>query len=279
MNRYPSDKYKLLTIRELQLLQLDVMKIIHNICVENSIKYYIIAGSLLGAQRHKGFIPWDDDIDIAMLREDYEHFRAVFNDSFDTTKFFLQNIFTDNDFQPSLMRLCIKGTIQDVPSEYHLKNCKNSYIDIFPLDNVPDNPALQVKQQQTLSRINRLIDLKLYHIYNTNNRLTKTIKKIVSLLLRPIPLGYLQKKREREIQRYNTITTNNVASMASKYGYKKQIMPREFYGEPVLVRFEDTEFFAPQLKEKYLTHLYGSKFMELPPVEKRVKPHDVYKIL
>ena len=104
-------------LRKVQLRLLDMLLYIDRICKENCIDYWLSSGTLIGAVRHGGFIPWDDDIDIAMLREDYEHFRAVFNDSFDTTKFFLQNIFTDNDFQPSLMRLCIKGTIQDVPSE------------------------------------------------------------------------------------------------------------------------------------------------------------------
>ena len=113
-------------IRELQLLQLDVMKEIHEVCIKHKIEYYLIAGSVLGAVRHGGFIPWDDDIDIAMMRSQYDEFRSVFYEEFDQTKYFLQDYDTDNEHRPALMRLCIKGTIQDLPYEYHLKNCKNN---------------------------------------------------------------------------------------------------------------------------------------------------------
>lgn len=265
--------YDLLKLREVQLLQLNVMKEIHKVCVSNGINYYIIAGSLLGAVRHGGFIPWDDDIDIAMMRPDYELFKSKFDELFDTDRFFLQHYGSDQDFMPALMRLCIKNTYVDIQAQAHLKFCKNTYIDIFPLDNVPDEENLRVEQNLDLKRVDHLLGLKLYRIYPQNGFFKKLFKKLVSELL---PLKILQKKRENIMKRYNFDKTRCVSSTVSKYGYMRQIMDKRIYGEPTLIDFEDTSFFAPKLYKEYLTKLYGKDYMNIPPVEKRVKPKDVY---
>lgn len=267
---------RLLSLRELQLLQLDTMKHIHAVCVQEGINYYMIGGTLLGAIRHHGFIPWDDDIDIAMLRCDYERFKRVFNAHFSADSYFLQSYDTDRDFRPAMLRVCIKGTYQDLRSEAHLKNCKNTYIDIFPLDNVPDEKTLQEKQARALQKTDRLIELKLYHLYPGNSRLYVLLKKIVSILLRIIPLSYLQRRRVAIMTKYADSETHNVSSTVSKYGYMKQVMDKQIYGVPTLYTFEDVEFYGVENYDAYLSQLFGKRYMQLPPEEKREKPHDVY---
>lgn len=269
---------RLLSLRELQLLQLDAMKSIHAVCVQEGINYYMIGGTLLGAIRHRGFIPWDDDIDIAMFRCDYERFKRIFKEHFSSDNYFLQSYDTDQDFRPAMLRVCIKGTYQDLRSEAHLKNCKNTYIDIFPLDNVPDEKTLQEKHAMELQKTDRLIELKLYHQYPNNSYLYILLKKIVSILLRIIPLSYLQERRVRIMTRYADTETRNVSSTVSKYGYMKQVMDKRIYGVPTLYKFEDTEFYGVENYDAYLSHLFGQHYMQIPSEEKREKPHDVYLI-
>jgi lipopolysaccharide cholinephosphotransferase len=92
-----------------------------------------------------------------------------------------------------------------------------------------------------------------------------------------IPLKYLQNKREKTMTKYSNYKTKRVCSTVSRYGYKKQIMDRQIYGSPVMVKFRDGEFFAPQKYTDYLTQIYGD-YMKIPPEEKRVKPVDVYRL-
>lgn len=267
--------YRKMPLRELQLLQLDTMKQIHEVCEKHDINYYIIGGTLLGAIRHKGFIPWDDDIDIAMMRKDYERFKTIFTSEFDCSKFFLQHYDSDKDFRPAMLRVCIKDTIQDYPSEAHHRNCKNTYVDIFPLDNVPDSAVERDKHIKELLNIDRLINIKLYHIYEYNSKWYILFKKIISKFLF-VSLKTLQHKRVKSMTKYKNVSTQCVASTVSKYGYEKQIMDREIYGKPTLYTFEDTMLYGVEQYDKYLTKLFSKKYMELPPKNKRERPHDVY---
>ena len=271
---YPG--YQKIELRQLQMLQLRVMKLIHAICVEKGVNYYLIAGSLLGAVRHKGFIPWDDDIDIAMMRDDFEKFKKEFSKSFPQDKYFLQTFSTDPNFDVPLARLCVKNTIQDIPSDRFLKSFKGTYIDIFPLDNVPNSNKLRLKQEKQISKIRLLFRLKLYRVYESNSVFSVIAKKTISALLTVIPLAYLQKKYNEVLLKYDGIKSSDVCSMASKYNYCKQAMPKSIYGTPTLIRFEDTEFFGPEYPIAYLKKLYGENYMQLPPMEKREIPHDVY---
>lgn len=268
--------YRKLNLRELQIMQLSVMKLIHIVCVKYNIKYYMIGGTLLGAVRHKGFIPWDDDIDIAMMRDDFEKFKSVFDHEFDTSKLFLQHYDSDIYFQPALMRVCIKDTIMDLASEYHLHHCKNSYLDIFPLDNVPDDENLRIKHAKKLSLIDRLINLRYYHIYEKDTHFRVFVKKCVSFFISLIPVSFLKNLRIKEMTKYNDSKTACVCSTVSHYKYAKQVMPREYYGIPQLMDFEDTQLYATAQTVNYLQQLFGSNYMEIPPIEKRDKPTDVY---
>lgn len=268
---------KKLQLRELQMMQLATMKEIHLFCQKHKINYYIIGGTLLGAIRHNGFIPWDDDIDIAMMREDYERFVSLFSATLDKDKYFLQNYATEMTFQPALSRVCIKGTFVDVPAERHLKICKNTYIDVFPLDNVPDSKAERAIQREDLKRVDRMFELKLGRIYNKGFLHSKQIiKRIISAIMSIVSYKFLQEKREQIMKRYAGINTKCVCNTVSQYGYDRQVIDRVVYGTPVLYDFEDTKLYGPEHYDEYLTHLYGKNYMQIPPDNKRVMPHDVY---
>ena len=262
-NKYSG--YRMMEPREHQLLQLEAMKHVHQICEKNSISYYIIAGTLLGAVRHGGFIPWDDDIDIALMRNEYERFKVTFAEQCDKDKYFLQHYGTDKDFKPALMRVCIKNTILDTPETMHQSYCHNTYIDVFPLDNVPDNEQLRCKQTDRIISLKRHIFLS-YYSYNENNKGVKIIREWGKQMLALINSFFYPKQKQRnllieEMTRYNGINTECVCSMASGYSYKKQSMPRLIYGKPTLITFEDTKFYGPEKADLYLRHLYGENYM------------------
>ena len=268
--------YRPLQLKELQTMQLNAMKDIHSACVNNNISYYIIGGTLLGSVRHGGFIPWDDDIDIAMLRPDFERFKKAFESSMDQSKYFLQHFDSDLDFRPAIMRVCIKNTILDFSCESHWRYCKNVYIDIFPLDNVPDDPIKAEKQDKELQRRRQIIRRKLYRIHDENSWFKILSKKIVALAYSVIPLKIAQHRVVDIMTKYNDEQTENVCSMSSHYSYKKQNMPRSIYGTPQLVKFEDTELYAPEMIKEYLEKIFGSDYMKLPPVEARDIPCNSY---
>lgn len=266
-----------MTLREVQLMQLELMKEVDWICKKYNLVYYLIAGSCLGAVRHGGFIPWDDDIDIAMLREDYDRFVELFGEDADNSRYFIQNYKTEKSFVPALTRICIKNTCVDIPSDRHLKYRKNTYIDVFPLDTVPDDIRLRERQKYRLKLIDRLMNLKQYHIYKGTVS-EYIVKKSVALILSVIPLRFLQKLRCRVMTAYSTLEASCVCSTTSKYGYDKQIIAKEIYGNPVRQPFEGIEFNMPERTEDYLKQLYGPNYMQLPPENKRVVPHDVYML-
>ncbi|MBO5902123.1 MAG: LicD family protein [Alistipes sp.] len=266
---------KLLSTREVQLLQLELMKEVDTFCANNNIQYYFIGGSCLGAVRHNGFIPWDDDIDIAMMREDYEKFLLLSKEHFNNKKYFVQNYMSDPYLIPALTRLCIKNTYVDIKSERHHKNCKNTYIDVFPLDNVPDEDTLMHIQRNKLYKIDRLIQLKQFHLYR-DSKVEYIVKKIVSIILGIIPLSLLKKRRVEVMSEYKNTKTSRVCSTTSRYGYNKQVMPKEIYGTPVRHTFEDYSFYIPEKYDEYLKHLFGESYMEIPPVHSRVAPQSIY---
>lgn len=256
---------------------LEALVEVDRICRKHGITYYIIGGTLIGAVRHKGFIPWDDDIDIAMMREDYERFLTCYKDDLNK-KFFFQNYSTDVDFYPPISRICIPNTFIDEYYSRHLKFNKSLYLDIFPLDNIPDDEKLRNEQRNKIDIIDKLIFYKLCMVYNKGFLNSKLIvKKVIQFLLLPLSLEFLQNLREKVMKEYSNQQTMNVCNTGSKYGYMKGIDLRDTFGEPVLLEFEGLKFFAPMRWDVYLSKIYGD-YMEMPSKEKRIQNHEVYEI-
>lgn len=267
--------YRKMELKELQSLVLQTMMDIHQFCEKNKIDYYIIAGTVLGAIRHNGFVPWDDDIDIAMTRDNYDKFKSLFGKDKIMNCYFLQDYLTDKDFGLALMRVCIPNTLLDWPAQNHLRNCKNAYIDIFPLDVVPTNARQQARQANMIKQLNLLCNLKLYRVSNKSNIVNYTLKTVMHGLLFFVPIKWLVKLKLRIMRKYENENSPYLCSMQSHYSYSKQKMLKTIYGKPTLIPFEDTFFYGPEKTDEYLSQLYGD-YMRLPPVEKRPKPLDTY---
>lgn len=264
-------------IREYQLAQLELITMADKLCAELNLTYYIIGGTLLGAVRHGGFIPWDPDIDIAMPREDYEKLREHFACN-ENDRYFYQHYSTEkNHFQAhALIRIKNSHVIFSSKGSRFKPVCDGIYLDIFPLDNAPLDKKLQEKQMKEIKRISKLIYLKSAKIYKTNNAFAIFAKYAVSMLLSPLTFNYLNRKRDKIMCKYNGKDSKYLVSMASHYSYWKQLMPSEIYGEPTKIQFEGLSLSAPAMTNDYLTRIFGD-YMKLPPEDKRWMYLDVFQ--
>lgn len=264
------------TLRKLQLIQLYMLKDIDRICSENGIVYYICGGTLLGAVRHKGFIPWDDDVDITMYRDDLKRFERVIGEKY-SDKYFIQNFQTDKNYTRYITKLRLNGTCQAeagiVDDDIH----QGVYIDIFPLDKVTKSDGLGLRFRGGL--------LRYLFAYKTarhaSNKITTRAKRIVIKLIKPFTRLIPSKAVNRMFDWVCTATSAETAgyttSFASRYLWKRQLVANEVYGDGVLVPFEDGLFRAPAGYDILLRQLYRD-YMALPPEDKRNSGHELVKI-
>lgn len=263
---------KLLSITEVQDKLLELMKVVDSFCKENSLDYYIIGGTLLGAVRHEGFIPWDDDIDIAMLRPVYEKFISL-------AKKFPQpyevcNYRNCKNCDYVITRIYIPNTYVDNPATRTAKIDKRLYFDIFPLDIVPNSEIEQAAHRDIIAKYKKKIWFAVPYQFS-KNAIKRCVRKSISLLLNPFRNKWL-KQLDDEMKKYQSIDAKYYCSMASQYKYEKQKMRCEIYGEPKLYSFCGVMLKGPAMPSDYLTQLYGEDYMELPPADKRRGGLDVY---
>ena len=251
-------------LREYQVAQLELLDITDEICKAKNLKYYLIGGTLLGAIRHGGFIPWDADIDIAMPREDYEAFLKYWMEN-PSDRYFYQHFSTEKNHLSPHAILKIKNTrviMNERVSKYKPKH-EGIYMDIFPLDNPPEFPEKQKKQAEKIKRIKRINELKSGYEYSSTSVLKKLAKKLLQIILLPISFVYLNRKMDNCMKKYSSSNGKHLVSMASHYSYWKQLMPEEVYGNPTRVSFENKLYNAPAKVDEYLTRIYKD-YMKLP---------------
>ncbi len=263
---------KILDISKIQEIQLKLMKKLHAFLIEKDIPYYLIAGSALGAVRHNGFIPWDDDIDIGMFREDYERFIQISKEF--SSEYDVVNFKNANNCDYALTRIYIKNTYIDNSTILKTKLDKRLYFDIFPLDNVPNDDVELAKYEKRIRKMKlrlQKVDVRIYE----NSKIKLLVKNIISFTLKPFRKRIL-KTFDRLMKKYRYNDTFRICSLCSQYSFKKQVMLKTIYGTPTLYKFEDTELYAPENIHEYLSTLYGDDYMTVPPVEKRRKGYDIY---
>lgn len=261
---------KAIELEELKKLQLDIMQSIHDFCTKNNIRYSISGGTLLGAVRHKGYIPWDDDIDCMMPRPDYEKFVNTFNES-NNTDFKLFSSYNDRFFfQPFTKVINTKTRL----IEYEGRPQPNLgvYVDIFPIDGLPNDEKEREKYWNIVAKKKNFSTV----IYSKSNKNEHGIKKIVRLFLfyffRPFSANWYSKKLHKLGMKNSFEDSQFVAN--SIFGYhKKEQMPKSIFDSFILLDFEDRKFSAVKDYNTYLSNLFGN-YMQLPPKENQVSKHD-----
>ena len=249
------------TLFKIKKLQIEIMDNIHSLCVKNDISYYMVGGTLIGALRHKGFIPWDVDIDIAMPRYCYEKFKSICSTQLDSKYVYLDYKNTKGFNKPhSIVRL--KNSHLHIAGDESNKYDYGVFVDVFPLDNVPNDLTLLKKHKRKISRLKRLLIVKTSY-WRPKNIFKRFVKTIVKIILAPLSLTYVQEKLEKEFVRFNQHETEMMANFAGKYSYEKESHPKDVFGKPVLLPFEDRLFFGPEKADEYLKKVYGD-YMWLP---------------
>ena len=263
-------------IKKYQKTQILLLREVDKICREQGLSYYMIGGTLLGAVRHGGFIPWDADIDIAMRREDYDRFKQYWMQN-PSEVFFYQDFETEKNHLSPHALLRFKGTRvgdQERFSPVYNPKERGIFLDIFPLDTPPQNRALQYIQMKHIQFLRWLIKIKIGLLYYNTPSWKKAVKTVARLSLFPISLQTLNKMLDKVMRKYTGCNSGFLVSMASHYSYRKQLMPEDIYGTPVPCKFENEVFLATEKTDAYLTRIYGN-YMQLPPAEKQVFPKSI----
>lgn len=262
------DEYGVL---ELQNVILNIMLYIDRLCQENGIQYYIIGGTALGAVRHGGFIPWDDDLDIAMTRYNYNKFIALCNsDKFDNTHFYFQEGTKDWTSYFSKVRL-LDTVFEEVGDDESVDiGKKGIFVDIFPLDNVPNDP---------IRKLWWYFCGKLLVAYetSTHNYITKSIMKKLAMKFASILKNQsLRHYFERQVEKYNGMETGLIGGHSLVSRFHNTFIQSDIWGTPIRIPFETITLSAPYDISRFLKFYFGN-YMELPPLEKR-KGHHIIKV-
>ena len=259
---------KKINLEELKNIQINILNVVDDFCKKNDIKYWIDCGTLLGAVRHKGYIPWDDDIDIGMLRDDYEKFMKLFNQQND--RYHFSSIEMDNNFLYPMGKVLDTNTILYEPDKKNgLKLSVN--IDVFVYDNAPDNEDECNKMFKKRDLYSRLRYSQLYpNVYNHNLFSKKIIRFFLNIYFRFIPINYYTKKIADNSKKYVNEKTKRVGNFTSQ---TKFVGDKRIFESFVLLEFEKKKYPAPVGYDEWLTNFYGD-YMKLPPKEKRVSHHE-----
>lgn len=245
--------------------ELEMVKVFIGICDKYGFKYFAVSGTLLGAVRHKGFIPWDDDIDLTMPREDYEKFLSVAQNEL-PSYMFLQCNKTEKEYPTGHAQIRNSKTtcLRIGELERLKKGCNYGiFIDIFPYDGIPDNIKERNKQAERIKSIRERCARIIYPF--SDSRLKRVIKKFAAICLRVFtPI-------EKYIEMINTLSkktavgkTECVGLTSFAPGCGSAIWRKEVFDEYVLCDFEDIKIRIPTLFDEELTVEFGSDYMTLP---------------
>ena len=249
--------------RKLQLKILDIAKDIDKLCKDNNIEYYILYGSALGAVRHKGFIPWDDDFDIGMTYDNYIKFLELCEEKFDKEKYYVQTYDKEQDYYLSFSKIRDITTTLIEEGNKDIDIVRSVYVDVFPIVGAPNN-----KLKEKILKINRAFMLSA----NKNVINNKFLKVIFNIILKIFGRTKILKYTTKRCFKYDCNDCDYWVSIADGDGFEQNKMKKEIYGKPKYIDFEDTKLPVPAKADIYLKSIYGN-YMEIPS-KKQIKERE-----
>ena len=265
---------------KLKKVQLEILNEIKRICNENDIKFFLDYGTLIGAVRHKGMIPWDDDIDLGMLRDDYEKFCSIAPTKL-AENFYLQSWDNDKDYALPFSKVRKNNTHFIEKSSAETGQNNGIFVDIFPYDNYPNGKLTRFFQKYCIYILNKMLLAKCgYVVWKLGN--SGQIKRIVYRILNVISKCFSKRQLCLWYKKVETLgndrKTDHYLGQAGDGQYDRWKVPAEYLEGITYLEFEGELYPCPQKYDLYLRCFYGD-YMKLPPVEERVAMHDVIKII
>lgn len=256
-----------LTLPDIRNIQLRILKYVADFCDRENLVYYLGYGTLLGAVRHKGYIPWDDDIDIVMPRRDYE----TFIKSFSSSKYAVKSHYLDAKYPFPYVKVSFENSVLKENMDIHYDLGIN--IDVFPLDEFPASKAQRKKLYNQIDILQKILQIKII-TPNPNRKFYKNIiLRIGKILLTPISYSYIIKKINSKAMTYNENQDRSYMGCVLESYSIDDIMEKVVFGDRTTLEFEGHKFLAPEKYHEYLSNMYGN-YMELPPEEYRKTHHD-----
>ena len=260
-----------------QLSILNIFKEIKPFLEKSSRPYYLLGGSLLGAVRHKGFIPWDDDIDIGIVREDYERFLEMVSKNL-PEHLELRSYRDESDHHYYFSR--IVDTRYVLNREGSLVSRKeNLWVDIFPLDGMPNNWLLRRIHMLRLLWVRFCYHVACFDKVNLKRPNRPLSERIIIAIVKNVHLGGHRDykkwlvKLDKLLRKYKVQDSNWIVNFMGQYKFK-EMFPKSYYGKGKLYTFEDMQLMGPEDYDKVLSQMYGDYMKEPEDCDKNV--HDAY---
>ena len=257
-------------LNKMKNIQLDILKDVDKVCKELNLTYYLCAGTLLGAVRHGGFIPWDDDIDIQMPRKDYNLFIEKAQKLLKKNHI-ISSYKTEPAFIGDFFKIVDDNTTFVEVSTRKRNITKGVYIDVFPIDGIPESKFKKLYYSFKISLLKQRISNgysaeKVYEKRSFKGRIYNFLSGFLTCFMSP-------EKATTALNNFltkNTIDNSKYVMVESKY---KRLYKREIFGNPSQIKFENLLFYAPSDVKGYLEVQYGINYMTPPPPEKQVSHH------
>ena len=259
-------------LRKLQLTEINIYKEIVRICNENGLTYYISGGTFLGAVRHKEFIPWDDDMDIAMPRPDFKKFLEIAPRELKENYYLIHYSVCDTYIQHA--QIC---------DRYHKILMKNAivnkkvdvWVDVFPLDGLPDDSIIKKIHKARLLYYRMMYVFSVFDIYVSLNKLNRPLheRMLIAFGRTGIPQKMLNsnkriQKFDKVVSKYDFYKSKEVLNFSGRYKFKSVFDREKVYANGRMYEFEDMMLNGPYNYDFYLKQIYGD-YMKLPPEGQR----------
>lgn len=254
-------------VQELKQIQVDMLKEIDKYCKKHNLRYSLAFGSLLGAVRHKGFIPWDDDLDIMLLRKDYDKFIKGFKHEYYSV------ISPSSDREYSLPFAKVNDTRTIINEDSNVKNTYGVYVDVFPVDNVPDDLYELKSFMSRKKKLNRQHILKIVKVKWKRNPLKNLVLILGQLFLAFKSINAISNEMSDLSATYSGLAHCKLRGIIAPNDNRfEELLPADYFESYTTIPFEGFEAMVIEKYDEYLTAAYGN-YMQLPPKNEQISHH------